>query len=120
MDKKPIKETDIQKEILDWLTAQGIFCWRNNTQGTWDAALKMYRKPGGKHAMKGVSDILGIMPSRYPVLAGKILTIEVKKPGGKISEAQALFLGKVNSEGGVGFIAFSLQDVKDRLGERLK
>lgn len=104
MDKLPVKETDIQRQIIRWLYKAGIFCWRNNSMGVFDPKLKIYRKPNGEGYINGVSDILG-------VVKGKMLAIEVKKPGGRISTEQKEFIERLSSDGHVAFVAYSLDDV---------
>jgi hypothetical protein len=42
--------------------------------------------------------------------SGKLLVVEVKAPGGKLTEAQALFLDRVRSAGGHAGVARSLDD----------
>lgn len=46
---------------------------------------------------------------------GKFLGIEVKKPGGVVSEEQAAIIRKINEAGGIGLIVFSLDEVKGHL-----
>lgn len=55
---------------------------------------------------RGVSDILGVLPN------GRALAIEVKRPGGKPTEAQQLFLHEVNRAGGLAFTASSVDEVE--------
>jgi penicillin-binding protein-related factor A (putative recombinase) len=57
---------------------------------------------------KGISDILGVYEGRF-------LAIEVKRPGGRVSSEQRAFIERVNEEGGVGFVAYSVDDVVKRL-----
>lgn len=103
-----MKESDIRKEIRDWLDSQGIFCWPNMTTGIPDGK-------GGfwKHPMPGISDISAVLPG------GRFIAIECKAPGHKTDSdrlmSQAKFLSRVNSCGGLGFMAYSLQDVKNKI-----
>jgi len=39
----------------------------------------------------------------------------VKKPGGKVSEHQQNYLDRINKEGGIGFVAYSVEDVTKEL-----
>lgn len=57
----------------------------------------------------GVADILGIFNGRF-------LAIEVKRPGNPLTRCQKHFLDSVNREGGIGFVARSIDDVIDQLG----
>lgn len=104
------KETEsaIQKGILDYLgMKRGVVAWRNNS-GT--AQVKMGTKDYWmKLAPKGTPDIIGYLPD------GKFLGIEVKKKGGVVSIEQQDFLDDLNERGGLGFVAYSIDDVVDTL-----
>jgi len=98
---RPLTEKEIQGQILNFLAHIGVFCWRNNSVGVFDQRKNAYRKRTSRHQINGVPDILGIMH-------GKFLAIEVKRHDGKVSDAQRIFLAKMNDEGGVAFVARSL------------
>lgn len=89
-----MKESDIQRDILQYLKKAGIFHWRtpNLTYGK--------RK---NIVTKGVADILALF-------AGKLVAIEVKKPGGILSEDQKTFHAEILRNGGLSLIAYSTQD----------
>lgn len=63
----------------------------------------------GIGALKGVSDILGVLPG------GRILAIELKSRGKKPSQEQLDFIDNVNANGGKAFWADSLEKVKNEL-----
>lgn len=84
--------------------------WRNNTMGVYDSVALCWRAQTGVGALNGVSDILGILPN------GQFLAIEVKQRTGKVSSNQSYFLNKINENGGIAFVARSLEDVKEQLG----
>ena len=96
-------ESEIQKAITDYLAARKIFCWKNHNTGVPNGRGGL--RKGGK---KGVSDILGIYKGRF-------LAIEVKTPKGKTTEAQDQFLAQVVKNGGIGFVARSVDNVKELL-----
>jgi hypothetical protein len=80
---KRLKEQDIQKTLLDYLRLKKVVCWKNRSVGI--------MKPDGRYipvpaAEKGVSDIVGCMPG------GRMVAIEVKRPGGHVSPDQQNFL----------------------------
>ena len=104
------READIQNQILDWLNKNGIFAWRTNSTGIYDDEKKVYRTPS-KYSLKGVSDILGILPS------GLLLSIEVKSATGRLTMEQKAFLNRVNKFGGLAFMARSLEQVKEIMKE---
>ena len=93
------KESDIRKDIQKWLNFKCIFNWRE-----WQ----------GQFSVKGVPDIIGILPN------GKILGIEVKLPGWKGPRTkheleQADFHRQIRLSNGVAFFATSVEDVKSQL-----
>lgn len=94
-------EGKIQKEILDHLTKQRVFHWRQNNGAVYDKRLGMYRSHAG---MKGVPDIIC-------VIDGKFVGIEVKTPRGKQSPDQVFFQKRLEANGGVYILARSLADV---------
>lgn len=105
---RQIKERDIQKGILDYLRWRKIFCWKNSNVGI--------KKSNGSFipvGMKGVSDILGILPS------GKFLAIEVKCKYRKPSPAQKKFLYEIEKNGGLAFVARSVKEVKNEIDKEL-
>ena len=74
-----IIEHDIQKEILRWLKAQNIFCWRVPLGGVAQKNGRFY----SKNPMTGHPDIACLIGGQY-------VAIEVKAPGkrNKTSEDQ--------------------------------
>lgn len=124
----PIKriplEKEIQKQILDYLRLRGIFCWTCKTVGTYDPRRRVYR---ANTTFKGVADILGILPAptspghTWEALGrhkGQFLAVEVKRVGGKVSDDQKAFLERINKEGGLAFVARSLNDVINTLDNK--
>ena len=129
-------EAEIQRHILTYLaTRQDVHCFRVNAgkfrtkHGTWISGVPA-----------GTSDIVGWVTRFEGMLCeavmraerkrtkvdrilwrfedvARFLAIEVKRPGGKPTAPQQAFLDKVNEAGGIGFVATSVQDVMDQLGE---
>lgn len=62
--------------------------------------------------MKGIPDIIGIIGK-----TGRLLAIEVKKPGGRVSPEQTVFIADINARGGFAFVAYSVDDVIAKLAE---
>lgn len=89
-------EKEITREIRAYLKIRGVFHW------------KVFQTLG---STVGCSDILGIYK-------GKFLGIEVKTKSGKLSERQALFIEQINMEGGLAFVARSVDDVIQELERR--
>ncbi len=104
-----MSEKEIENSILHFLNSfLGVTCWKNQSVGIYDPVKKVYRKSYNKYHFKGVSDILG-------VIQGKFLAIEVKSETGKLTPEQKAFIMKINEDGGVAFVARSLQDVVTNL-----
>ena len=101
---KKTLEKDIQRLIMEWLRWNKVFCWKNNSVGI--------KKPNGSFiqvGMRGVSDILGILNG------GIFLAIEVKVPNKKPSPFQVEFINHIIENGGIAFVAHSLEEVKFEL-----
>lgn len=112
--KRP--ERDLRNAILALLRAHGIAAWPTGV-GAFPAEYGGRRR-FVRMGTKGMSDIVGIVPSRQPAACavGTFLAIEVKQPGGVVSPEQTAFLQTVIRAGGVGFVARSCDDVIDKLG----
>jgi VRR-NUC domain-containing protein len=108
-----ITEKQLESLILDWLNAQpGVFAFKVQTVGVYDEKRKLFRKNRNKHIHIGTPDIHG-------VCQGRAFYIEVKRPGGKPTEAQKAFLRKAASHGAIVGIAYSLDGV-ERIIEMLR
>lgn len=88
-----ITEKDLTKQIRQVLTMARVWHWKH-----W----------GGPMSYKGVSDILGMWN-------GRMLAIEVKRPGGLVTADQHAFINRVKTEGGIAFVARSVEDVIENL-----
>jgi penicillin-binding protein-related factor A (putative recombinase) len=98
-------EQAIQRQILEWLNWRHIFCWKVTTTGIYVKA----RDSWIPNQAPGVADILGVLKG------GRILAIEVKSPTGKVSPHQQTFLDRINENGGLAFVARSIDDVETNL-----
>lgn len=98
-----VKETDIQRACMEYLQAQGIFCWRSNQ-------IPVPLKGGGFRrfaGMKGVSDILGCLPG------GRFLACEIKKPGKYMTPEQREFQETIAGLGGVALCVRSVEELAE-------
>lgn len=109
-----MKEKYIQRRIIDYLTLRGYFIWRNNTGAV------RYKPPRGRarfvrYGLPGSSDIIGVTKD------GRFLAIEVKTPETvkNVSPAQKKFIARIRENGGVAFVASSIEDVALQLNEEL-
>jgi hypothetical protein len=92
---KPQSEAEITAGIRRLLASLGVWHWKH-----WSGPMTYPR---------GISDILGIWKGRF-------LAIEIKRPGGQLTVEQQRFLDRVKIEGGVSFVARSVDDVITELG----
>lgn len=100
----------VRNSICSYLTSKKCFFFIHDSVGIFDPVRKVYRTNVNPYRIKGVSDILGLWK-------GKFLAIEVKAPKGYLTPEQKAFIAKVRSEGGIAFVARSIDDVKRELGE---
>lgn len=105
-------EKQIENDILRFLWSRDIYCWKIKSVGTYDPTKRLFRKPSPFYK-KGVSDILGCLPD------GRLLAIEVKTIKGRLSPEQKLFLNEVTQRGALAFVARSIEDITEHMGEYL-
>lgn len=106
-----MSEKVIENLILKYLAYCRIFAWKNNSTGVYDPTKKTFRANKNPYAIKGVADILGVLPD------GKLLAIEVKMPKGRVSKEQKQFIERVNDNGGIAFVARGLREIQNHLEE---
>jgi hypothetical protein len=99
--KQGSPEAEIQKAIMQYLKAGGVFCWRNSTGAmrTQDNRFLMWGAVGSP-------DIIAIRPQD-----GKFIGIECKTPKGVQSSHQRQFQANVEKSNGVYILARSVDDV---------
>lgn len=93
-----MKESEIQKDILEVLKSQGMF-FRINS-----GIARSFSNNFMRLAPKGTADIIGIKN-------GKAIAIEVKSATGKQSKVQILWQQQWESNGGIYIIARCIDDV---------
>ncbi len=64
-----------------------------------------------RFGFKGCPDVLGQLRD------GRLLGVEVKAPKGKLRPEQAVFLERINTAGGIGFVARDCRDVIRELNQ---
>ena len=99
-----MKESDIQKQIVDYLKARDFIIIRNNS-GTVRVGARWINLGDA-----GSADFIGMHPK-----TGKFIAIEVKRPGETLNKKQVEFRGKVLNGNGIHIIATCLEDVISRL-----
>ena len=110
-NQTPVTESEIKKQILEYLTVTNIFAWRQN------CGAFIQEENGTKRFIRcgipGCSDIIGCLPD------GRFLAVECKRPGGKLTMAQKAFLAEIAKNGGVAIVASSVEDVERILKTKL-
>jgi hypothetical protein len=104
-----LKESQIQRAILDYLAAERIPAWRMNSgavSGEHNGKRRFFR-----FGQKGMADILASFrekDSRY----SRFLWIEVKAPGKDLAVSQWDFMTYVQENGMTYIPAWSVDDVE--------
>jgi hypothetical protein len=105
--QKPVqREQELMRGIIDYLTYRGAVVVRVNSGG-----VPVEGKDGRyfiRLAGKGTSDILACYQSHF-------LAIECKVGDNTASAAQTQFLADVRRAGGIGIVAYSIEDVAKEL-----
>jgi hypothetical protein len=99
-------ETALVRACLELLSLRKIFAWRNNTTGVFDPSRMKFRRFTG---LKGVSDILGILPG------GRLLAVECKMNGNVLTNSQDAFIREVNARGGLALCVYNVGDLDELL-----
>ena len=103
-------ETNLQNQILHYLTLKQILAWKNNRVLYYNPVSKrMSRAKGVTEA--GQPDILGVIPKE-----GRTLAIETKGKYEAIREKQETLLAKLDKAGAVVIVARKLEDVIQYFG----
>lgn len=101
-----LSESEIQRQICEWLEYHNCFFTRINNQGNYSKKGDFYYK--NKYQKNGIADILVIKK-------GIITFIEVKSKTGKQSEEQIQFQKEVESQGAKYLLVKSLDEVIEAL-----
>jgi hypothetical protein len=94
-----MKESYVQRQILDYLALKRIFHYRNNSGAFVDSQKHFYR-----FGAVGSPDIVCVIHGQY-------VGIEVKAPKGGQSDHQKEFQKQLEAAGGRYILAYSLDDV---------
>ena len=101
-----MKEADLSREIqIEASNKYGARIFRNNV-GLFNTLDGRKIRTG---LCEGSSDLIGWTKD------GRFLAIEVKKPKGFRRLSQKNFIEQVNKSGGIGFFAYSAEDLKEHL-----
>jgi hypothetical protein len=104
MSKGTTPEGIVLAWCMKYLRIHNIYAWRNNT-----GAVQI--RPGQfmSFGKVGSSDILGILPG------GRILCVECKAPGGRLSPEQKQFLEDVKALGGLCLVVKNWRELDTAL-----
>jgi len=105
-------EAVVLRAVLKYLRLHHRVAWVERLNS---AAGRLARDDGTagqwmRFAWRGAPDLVGMLKG------GTLLCVEVKRPSGKLRPDQELFLATVRNQGGVAFVARSVDDVKEHLG----
>lgn len=121
-----MKESDLKKEIIDWFKKKGWPIRKNNNIGIPRGRIKV------KTYQKGMPDLTVTIPREIAInihmtnikprkhfgtllFIGQTCDIEVKMEPNKPTKEQLEWLEETNEAGGIGILAYSLEDVFERL-----
>ena len=94
-------ESAALREVLLALRNHPSVCWSERmNSGAVKVGTRFIR-----FGFKGCPDVLGML------IDGRTLGVEVKSSTGKLSPEQAIFLERINANGGLGFLARNCLDV---------
>lgn len=94
----------IQHSIQEWLMYRGWFVWRNNSG--------VVRTQTGSFIKMGMAGL----PDLFAVKNGKLLGIEVKKPGKHPTAVQERMLQELRDHGAYTIVVSSIDQLEKALG----
>jgi hypothetical protein len=92
-------------DVLTWLELHGVCYWRANT-GCARIGRRLVRFGTPRQA-----DVLGVRPG------GRLLAVEVKRPGGKTTALQRAWLDMVTRAGALAIVTSGVDDLARQLAE---
>jgi hypothetical protein len=101
-----MKESDVQRQICDYLACKKHFFWRQNTTPIYDPTRKSFRRMP-KYSMKGVADIVVITDGGYAVF------LEIKKKGSYQSPDQKEFQRRCEEKGCEYYVVRDLSELTE-------
>lgn len=115
----PEKESDIQKRIVDYLEAHGFLCFQNRSDGLGGkiAAFATTKQAGSPDLFVWGCSIRN-KDTDFEELRPRHFAIEVKRKGGKQSDAQIAWAGKYCAIGFHYVLAYGHEDVEQFLKEK--
>jgi hypothetical protein len=116
-----VKETQILKQIADYLRLHGAVVVRVNS-----GAVTAVNRGGGTRFVRfndqeGCSDLLVALPAEWAGLSGEwsiFAAVEVKRPGGKLRDNQSEFLAKCRSRNVLTAVVTGLDSLREELSKQ--
>jgi hypothetical protein len=99
-----VKESEVQRSILDYLKVKRVFHYRNNSGAFVFPETSTHARRFIKAGVAGSPDIVCVIKGQY-------VGIEVKAPKGKQNPNQIQFQQDLERAGGRYILAYSLDDV---------
>lgn len=105
------KETDLVRQILDYLRLRKIWAYRANTGGLRDSRGRLVR-----FGVPGHPDIVArLKPAGYTGFSGRVVWVEAKSEKGKQTDLQREWQELAEAHGDLYILARSLDDVREAL-----
>ena|ERR1022692_2374403 len=104
-----MKESEIQKSIIDYLRKRKVFYHKVNTVGIYKRSTDSYIPSPSR----GAPDIICIIKGRY-------VGLEVKTPKGKLSDDQIAFHRNLMAADGIVFTVRSLDEAIEAVEDTMK
>lgn len=107
----PLLEKTIQNEIRLALGREpDLTLWRNNT-GHANYATDAGDRTVRYGLARGSADLIGVLAP-----SGRFVALEVKRPGGKLTDEQSMFLALVRKRGGFACVVESVEAARAAIG----
>lgn len=81
------------------------------------ASILKYLKNEGFFTVKTIVNNKAGVPDIYALKDGINVWIEVKRPGGRVSQIQSYIHSQIREKGGIIFVVDTLDDLKEKLKE---
>ena len=101
--KIELSEHQIQNQIIDYLRTIGFFVWRNNSG-------RIFTESKGKKRMIVMGQ--AGLPDLFAIKKGKFIGLEVKRPGGKVTDLQFRMLKELQDHGASTAVVRSVEQLE--------
>jgi hypothetical protein len=100
-------EKQIQRDVLYYLHVIGVMAWSVNSGcfSIGDRFVRVFQDYRGQ-SISGIPDIMGYTKK------GRAIYIEIKKPGGRLTDNQKAFIENAQKVGCLAIVAYSILDIE--------